>query len=724
MPQAAYGAAVLWAQGAGYGAYATYIGAVAYVGTAYAISYAAQEILAPGANKPQQQNRGPGQSISNAQGVIGGSALATTIRQSAPPRRLLYGTLKTGGVLVYAKKTPNERFLHLAVYLGEGPIQGITGPVYLGDRRSNEAQYAGLVTTQVFTGAAGQTHSAALAAVSEGEWTSAMVGNGCAYVHTRYEYQQDRWDVGPALPAFTVLGRLVYDPRTAAVLTTATSNPALCILDFLRSEFGYQFDDSAIDFDSFAVAANVCDQIVNSVDGSNVVDGVAGRVRRYSLNGAFDVDVGPKKTVEGMLACCAGQLVRSGGKWRLYVGAYRAPTGPQLTAEYLREAPSYRAFPARQQRYNIARGTYREPRQDWQDTSIHDQILSAAIVAEDGEIVQSVDLPAVTNSAQAQRLARTYMNLARSAVPTILRCNFAALQWAPYDVVDLDLPQIGAEGPFLITKIDYIDMADGGGIDLTLVPHLGSDYAWDAATMERVVETVVAPNMEFTPPTTTITSALVQNLYYDGSDQVDRLITWLWTEPDWAILSYYELQIKKGTEDWVTYQVAEPKWVMDASPSFAYYARVRNVGLNGKKSAWSNTFTVSVLKDTTTAAGTASSITVTSAANHVISWTNPTDSNFSRMRLLQVDGPGLGSPNVISTSPGRPGSRQSIPTAFPAGTHYALQSETVDGALGTIVYAGEGTTDATTLIGDEIAPINNQIADLSDRVDTLEGAGP
>jgi hypothetical protein len=147
------------------------------------------------------------------------------------------------------------------------------------DRRINEAQYAGLVTTEVFTGAAGQTHSAALAAVSEGEWTSAMVGNGCAYVHTRYEYQQDRWDVGPALPAFTVLGRLVYDPRTAAVLTTATSNPALCILDFLRSEFGYQFDDSAIDFDSFAVAANVCDQIVNSVDGSNVVDGVAGRVR-------------------------------------------------------------------------------------------------------------------------------------------------------------------------------------------------------------------------------------------------------------------------------------------------------------------------------------------------------------------------------------------------------------------------------------------------------------
>ncbi len=724
MPQAAYGAAYAWAAAAGYGTTAaTVIGAAAYVGTAVVLTYAAQEILAPSANKTAGGiSSVTSQGVSNAQGVIGGAAASTTIRQSAAPRRLIYGTVKTGGVLVYGKKTPNEYDLHLASYLGEGPIEGIEPEIYLGDRNSGESQYSGLVDAEVFTGAAGQTYSTSLAAVSEGEWTSAMVGNGIAWVHTTYTFDKDNWDIGPVMPAFIVKGRLLYDPRSGITPATSTSNAALVILDFIRSPYGYGFKDSAIDFESFATAANICAQVIDSVDPENTVAGIPYKVRRYGINGVFDVDVGPYKTVQAMLACCGGVLVRSGGKWRLYVGAYRAPTGPQLTGEYLRDAPSYRAFPARQQRYNIARGTYREPRQDWQDTSIHDQILSAAIVAEDGEIVQSVDLPAVTISAQAQRLARLYMNLARSAVPMVLRCNYAALQWAPYDVVDVSIPEVGADGSFLITKMDYIDPSEGGGLDLTLVPHLASDYAWDHTTQEKIVETVEAPNMDFPIPGITGLSQLVGTAFYNGSDQVDRTVTFLWDDllPSWAILAYYEVQVKEGAGEWTTYQAAEPRWVISASPDLTYEFRVRPVGLNDKYGAWVSS-SVSVYRDTSTA-GSASGISVTSGAGHTIAWTNPSDDNFSRMRLLTVSGAGLGSPNVIATLPGRPGTPQSVTTAYPAGTHYALQSETVDGAAGTIVYAGEGTTDTSALLAEQLDPINTTLTDLEDRVVTLESA--
>ena len=91
--------------------------------------------------------------------------------------------------------------------------------------------------------------------------------------------------------------------------------------------------------------------------------------------------------------CMAGRLVFDGEKYRCYAGAWRAPTGPTLTAETLRAAPTYRTHPGRQQRINVARGTYREPKQDWQETSYAEQQLPAAVIAEDGEIVQSINFP-------------------------------------------------------------------------------------------------------------------------------------------------------------------------------------------------------------------------------------------------------------------------------------------------------------------------------------------
>lgn len=720
MPEAAYFAAAEWAAFAGYGSTAsTVIGAAAYVGTAVAISYAASELLAPSANKvANTQSRALGTSVSNAQGVIGGAATSTTIRQSAAPRRLIFGTVKTGGVLVYAKKTPDEYELHLAIYLGEGIIQGITGPVFLGDKTSDD--YSGLVDTEVFIGAASPARSTSLEAVSEGEWTAAHLGKDCAWVHTTYTFDRDVWDIGPTLPAFTVQGLLCYDPRTGTTPGVATSNPSLALLKFIRSEYGYAAPDEWIDFDSFAVAAGVCDEIIDSLDVDNVVLGVPYKVRRYSLNAVFEVDASPAATVAAIEATCAGKLVFSGGKYRFYAGAYRAPTGPQLTAEYLRADPAFRAHPTRQQRFNIARGTYIEPKQDWQETSIHDQILSAAIVAEDGEIVQSVSLPAVTNSAQAQRLARIAMNTARSAVPTILQCNYAAFQWRLFDVVDLNLPEVGAVGDYLITGYKFADIADGGGIDLTLVPHLASDYAWDHTTQEQLVEEVIAPNMEFPVPDIAGLSHAIGTSFYDGSDQVDRVVYVSWDDmlPDWAILAYYDVEIKQGTGEWQSYQAAEPAWNFEASPDLSYSYRVRAVGLNDKKGSWA-TGSVSVYRDTSPPDGP-TDYGVDGETLARVYWTAPDSSNYAQMRVYTVASSGLGSPVLRDTVAGRPGLPGSAAFAYPAGTHYAIQPESVDGALGTMVYAGAGINNALTLAVDDL---ETQISDLDTRVTDLE-SGP
>ena len=129
-----------------------------------------------------------------------------------------------------------------------------------------------------------------------------------------------------------------------------------------------------------------------------------------------------------------------------------------------------------------------------------------------------------------------------------------------------------------------------------------------------------------------------------------------------------------------------------------------------------------VEKDTTTTAGSALDISVMSQAVHIIAWTSPSDDSLSGMRLYTVSGAGLGSPVWVDTKAAKPGDRQYFISARPAGTHYALQSVTVDGAEGSLVYAGVGTTDTDQLIADQIDPLNGTLTDLETRVTYLESA--
>src|SRR3546814_20337271 len=64
-------------------------------------------------------------------------------------------------------------------------------------------------------------------------------------------------------------------------------------------------------------AANVCDEDVQLAGG--------GTEKRYTCNGTIDTSETPKAILAGLYGCMAGYVVRSGGKWRIYAGAYRTP---------------------------------------------------------------------------------------------------------------------------------------------------------------------------------------------------------------------------------------------------------------------------------------------------------------------------------------------------------------------------------------------------------------
>lgn len=617
--------------------------------------------------------------------------LSTTIRQSAAPRRLIYGEVKSGGVLAYPAQ-PSNGDAHLATYIGEGPIESVAPVFWLGDETSDDPKFSGLLQLVPYLGHVGQVASAELISVSGGEWTADHVGHGCAWVHTRYKFNRNAFPHGLVFPAFMVRGRLLFDPRTG--LHTWSSNPALVVLDYVRSEFGYAAPDSWIDFASFAAAAAVCDEVLVSLDPANVVDGVPGRVRRYSLNGVFEVDAGPAKNLAAMEAACGGKLVFCGGQYRFYAGAWRAPTGPVLTGEYLRGAPKARTHAPRQQRANIARGTYREPRQDWQSFDFAEQRLDEAVIAEDGEIVQPLQLAAVTNGAQAQRLARLAMMRARSAVPLVLPCNFAAFAWRLYDIVTVDLPQIGAQGNYLIGGYTY---PQGGGIDLALVPQPAEDFAWVPEVHERLVPEVSRPDFNSTPPAVTGLVASGEGIDIgDGGYRTGITATWD-VAPD-VFKQHYELQIKS---------VLDPVWdgavLESGTPTIERYSstsalvigeeydlRIRIVRGNGTYGPWVEEGGVLIdgdeaPPDPPTALG------VTGAGTLTIAWTTPGGRDFRRSNIYINTSISPFGATLLASITGDRNTPMTTTHAPGALRYYFVSSQDATGNESALTYAGSGT---------------------------------
>lgn len=559
--------------------------------------------------------------------------LSATIRQAAAARRLIYGTVKVGGVLAYPAQSSDGEYAYMAIYLGQGPMDGLDPVFWIGDEKSNAAKFTGLTQLEFFDGTQ-TTASATLIAAGGGEWTAADIGHGMAYAVVRYKFDRNAFPNGLILPAFLARGRKVFDPRTNS--TAHTSNTALIALDYVRSEFGYNAPDSEIDWDSFTAAANICDEIIDSIDPANVVDGVAGKVRRYTFNGVIETDVGPAQGLAAIEQTMAGFVRHINGKWRCYAGAWRAPTGPVLTADFLQGPPAYRTHPGRQQRINIARGTYREPKADWQDADYQEQTIPAAVAAE-GEIVQNISFGGVVVGATAQRLAKLNMMLARRRVPLVLRCNYAALLWQQLDVVTVNLPLIGVSGDYLIEEYTY---AADGGIVLSMVPHVASDYAWTAATDEKLVPEVLRPSFNSTPAEPTnlqVSGAFVIDNPASDNPYTRPNLSATWTAGADSLRKHFELQWGPAGSYVSTHIEVRNSWqTSGVAVGQAYDVRVRAVRLDDTTSDWVGV-TGTVVEDDPVPPGPPTSLSVTAGvvggAPNTINWTTPGDFDLLRSRV-------------------------------------------------------------------------------------------
>lgn len=198
-----------------------------------------------------------------------------------------------------------------------------------------------------------------------------------------------------------VQGRKVYDPRNGG--TKYSTNPALCTLDFLTNKrygLGKWIDMDSIDLDSFKVAANYCDQIIDFEDsfGNHV------RGKRYELNMVIDQRQDALKWLQQILANFSGYLVYSQGKLKLMVER-ETPISHKFTDKDIKDITiSQLELSETPNEYEIS---IIDPKNNWK--AIKCKVSDYADQKQRGRIIRkTVDLDGTTSQYQALRLARFY----------------------------------------------------------------------------------------------------------------------------------------------------------------------------------------------------------------------------------------------------------------------------------------------------------------------------
>lgn len=544
------------------------VGGVVAVG----VSYGASSIL--GLNKPQ---KGPAQAAATS-AFQEGEDRRTMIRSSVEPRRVVYGFARVSGPLIYATSAGGfQEYLHVVVPVATHPIHrfaryvindvvidaetlDVTGMVTTGP-------LAGKVRIRGWDGRQSIADPDLVAETSDG-WSSAHVGFNVAYIYVRLTYDQDVFPNGLQNVAADVYGRTdIYNPTNG--MSAYAENSALCILDYLRSDFGLACDDDEIDFPSFVTAANICQESVQvAEDGSTQP--------RYALGGSFKLDRRPIDIIDDMLATCGGALVYVQGKYRLHVAAYEAPTDT-LTVSDLAGDVELITRPPRRDLFNSVRGTYVAVPKNFQ-VSEFPPVSDAAYVAEDGETIwKDIDLNLVNDGIRAQRLARLALRRSRESLTLKAPVRYAGIRYVIWQTLAVTMADFGwTDKPFRIVNLTFDPQS--AIFTLTLREESAGSYAWDydAANGYTAPNTSLVNPFSIPAPAGLTVSEEIYVTSAGAGVQTRAVLEWL--APAHPFVVGYDVQIREAAStEWrsATPTQGQTRATVDGVPADLFVWRVR-----------------------------------------------------------------------------------------------------------------------------------------------------
>ena len=362
-----------------------------------------------------------------------------TVRSSKAPVRFILGRASTGGVLAWIQEQPGDQtsgeWLHIVYVLSEGAIAGVD-QIYVDERPLSELGEN--ATSEVIIDPA-QVNAFLLANCPD--WRQEQIGRGLSFVRLSFKYDAEKFPSGIPDVRFVVRGRSdIYDPRSGN--SGYSANTALLILWYLRNRCA--IPDDEIIFQSFASAANVCDETVIGPDGK--------MSPRYFAGAVIGADEKRNTVLDNLLSACAGTLIRVGGRWSLQVGAYYGPADFTINEDMVIGTVEGTTEVSNSDAINTMRGTFVDPAQAWAETDYPEVAIQDWIATDGGELAESQSFAYVTDAYLAQRLANISLRRRRSGGSLSVPLNFNGYNCRPGRAVKVDLPSLNILGEFMVTE--------------------------------------------------------------------------------------------------------------------------------------------------------------------------------------------------------------------------------------------------------------------------------
>lgn len=452
-------------------------------------------------------------------GVANSRGLLVNARDPISAQDFVYGKVRKGGIISYLEVTDSPSttngYLHQIITLCGHTVNSV-GDIYINDEvvtlDSNgfvtSSPWNSKIRVKKYTGSQTTTDPSLLAESSV--INSSFVGRETAYLYVRFEFDPEVFANGVPLITAVVEGKMVYDPRTAT--TAYSDNAALCVRDFLVSTYG--LNDQNIDDTVFSAAANICDEVV--------VLAVGGNEKRYTLNGVISAEAAFGEILQTMMTSCAGNLFWGGGKWKLVVGDYIAPT-KTLTLDDLRSEISVQTRTNLRDQFNIVQGTFSDASKRWITVdypSTKQRNVGLGFITEDNNIESFLDLslPFTTSSATAQRLSKLTLFRGREQMTLSADFGLNAFDVEVGEIIALTLSRYGwTAKEFEVQGWNFYVDANSGDIKIGLVLREISSTAFDWDAEE---EAIAGNNTNLTPANLAIWNASPVSISTQLSDSV------------------------------------------------------------------------------------------------------------------------------------------------------------------------------------------------------------
>jgi len=560
-----------------------------------------------------------------------------TQRGAAVDHQVIYGQTRVGGVVVYdALSGDDNEYLHRVVAFAGHEIEEFT-TFYLNDvavtlsgsdvtneefqiedGSGNFEEYAVRINTHL--GTDDQTADSDL--VSEvTEWTTNHRLRGIAYAYFRFKYDPNVFDQGIPDISAVIKGKKVYDPRSET--TVWSDNPALCMRDYMTSDYGLAEESANIDDTLVSTAANVCDYYnYPTLTGDP----------RFTLNGAFLVSSTPHDVLTDLSSAMGGMLWYSQGKWRMKP-AYYTNSVLSLEEDDLRSSISVSTRHSRRDNFNVVKGVYRGPDTNYQPTD-YTPVTDAGFLTIDGnqESVLNLDLPYTDDFDIARRLALITLERNRQQITVQASFGLKAFRCQVGDVIQLTNSRFG----WTNKEFEVIGWSFGLQNDYDLQVHLTLretsenvfDDISDGATLEL-------DNTELADPkggllVTNVSVSDKGNVQKDGTFVGQAEVSW--TAVSNPYLNHYEVQWKDVDETaYLRTEAPRGQTSVIIGPletGVQYDVRVRAVTVSEVKGSWVSATAYTHGGDTTAPSPVTGLSATGGPKNVTLDWTAPdTDSD-------------------------------------------------------------------------------------------------